>query len=81
MTWKEAHAQCPPGVIPACHNAEETVTISGPAETVNNFVAELQAKGVFAREVKTAGVAFHSYFMKAVAPELKKRLEEVYIIL
>lgn len=23
-------AQCPQGVVPACHNAEDTVTVSGP---------------------------------------------------
>lgn len=30
LTWKECIAQCPQGVVPACHNAEDTVTISGP---------------------------------------------------
>lgn len=80
LTWDEAQKTCPPGVVPACHNAEKTVTISGPVDDVNKFVAELQAKGTFAREVKTAGVAFHSHFMKAIAPELKKKLEKVSII-
>lgn len=30
LTWEECIAQCPQGVVPACHNAEDTVTISGP---------------------------------------------------
>jgi len=30
LTWEECKAQCPQGVVPACHNAEDTVTISGP---------------------------------------------------
>lgn len=71
---------CPPGVMPACHNAEDTVTISGPAEAVGVFVKQLQEKGIFAREVNTGGYAFHSYFMKAVAPQLKKKLETVSLI-
>nr|KAG5704186.1 hypothetical protein BaRGS_009716 [Batillaria attramentaria] len=77
LTWEEAYEMCPPGVMPACHNAEDTVTISGPAEAVGKFVKKLQGKGIFAREVNTGGYAFHSYFMKAVAPELKKRLDQV----
>lgn len=30
LTWEECTAQCPVGVVPACHNSEDTVTISGP---------------------------------------------------
>ena len=30
LTWAECKAQCPEGVVPACHNSEDTVTISGP---------------------------------------------------
>lgn len=30
LTWQECIAQCPQGVVPACHNAEDTVTVSGP---------------------------------------------------
>lgn len=33
LTWEECIAQCPQGVVPACHNAEDTVTISGPQVT------------------------------------------------
>ena len=29
MTWDEAIARCPDGVVPACHNAHDTITISG----------------------------------------------------
>ncbi|MEQ2203531.1 hypothetical protein XENOCAPTIV_000317, partial [Xenoophorus captivus] len=30
LTWEECISQCPQGVVPACHNAEDSVTISGP---------------------------------------------------
>lgn len=30
MTWEQCIERCPQGVVPACHNAEDTVTISGP---------------------------------------------------
>lgn len=77
LTWEECKAQCPEGVVPACHNAEDTVTISGPQDAVHQFVLELKDKGVFAKEVRSAGVAFHSYFMASIAPALLAALKKV----
>ena len=77
LTWKEAQEQCPPGVVPACHNAEDTVTISGPSDAVKLFVSDLKARDIFAKEVNSAGVAFHSYYMKGIAPALKNALDKV----
>lgn len=77
MTWEEAGRRCPKGIVPACHNSRDTVTISGPASDVATFVAELQKEGVFAREVDSAGNAFHSYFMDQAAPNLRKHLAKV----
>ncbi|XP_041363356.1 fatty acid synthase-like [Gigantopelta aegis] len=77
LTWEEAKVQCPEGVVPACHNAEDTVTISGPAEAVSKFVQELKKKEVFAKEVQSAGVAFHSHYMVEIAPVLKAALDKV----
>ena len=81
LSWEETLAQCPPGIVPACHNSEESVTVSGPVEGVRLFVESLKEKGIFAREVQSAGVAFHSYFMKDVAPELKMALDKVWLYL
>lgn len=77
LTWRECMAQCPQGVVPACHNAEDTVTISGPKEAVSKFVSELKEQGVFAKEVRSAGVAFHSYYMASIAPTLLAALKKV----
>nr|XP_023678449.1 fatty acid synthase isoform X2 [Paramormyrops kingsleyae] len=77
LTWEECKAQCPQGVVPACHNAEDTVTISGPQEAVSQFVAQLKQSGVFAKEVRSAGVAFHSYYMASIAPALLSALKKV----
>nr|XP_006635198.2 PREDICTED: fatty acid synthase isoform X1 [Lepisosteus oculatus] len=79
LTWEECKAQCPQGVVPACHNAEDTVTISGPQEEVSTFVAQLKESGVFAKEVRSAGVAFHSYYMAAIAPSLLEALKKVIV--
>lgn len=77
LTWSEAKARCPDGVVPACHNSIDTVTISGPLDAVSKFVAELKNEGIFAREVQSGGVAFHSYFMAQIAPALKEKLQKV----
>jgi len=77
MTWDEAHRRCPEGIIPACHNSMDTVTVSGPADAINKFVDELQSEGVFAKAVHSGGVAFHSYYMSQTAPALLHRLQQV----
>ncbi|XP_041830190.1 fatty acid synthase isoform X2 [Melanotaenia boesemani] len=77
LTWEECMAQCPQGVVPACHNAEDTVTVSGPQEAVSLFVSALKQQGVFAKEVRSAGVAFHSHYMSAIGPTLLAALKKV----
>ncbi|NXX48511.1 FAS synthase, partial [Tricholaema leucomelas] len=77
LTWEECKQSCPPNVVPACHNSEDTVTISGPLDAVNAFVAKLKKDGVFAKEVRSAGVAFHSYYMESIAPALLSALKKV----
>uniref|UniRef100_A0ABI7YC33 Fatty acid synthase n=1 Tax=Felis catus TaxID=9685 RepID=A0ABI7YC33_FELCA len=77
LSWEECKQRCPPGVVPACHNSEDTVTISGPQAEVAAFVAELKREGVFAKEVRTGGMAFHSYFMDSIAPTLLQALKKV----
>jgi len=77
MTWEEAHRRCPEGVVPACHNSLDSVTVSGPAHAVTAFIAELQKEGVFAKAVNSAGIAFHSSCMLNAAPAFRQRLQEV----
>lgn len=77
LTWEEARKRCPEGVIPACHNAEDSVTVSGPADAVAKLVAELKAENVFAREVNSLDVAFHSPQMQSIGPSLRQALEKV----
>src|SRR5690606_21256266 len=70
-------ARCPPGIVTACHNSEDSTTISGPYELTMKFVAELTAEGIFAREVKSCGVAFHSPFVCPIGPSLLEKLRDV----
>ncbi|XP_049271367.1 fatty acid synthase [Rhipicephalus sanguineus] len=77
MTWDEATKRCPCDVHPACHNAEDSVTVSGRAEAVADFVAELRKENGFVREVDSLGVAFHCKEMDSVAPALLEELQKV----
>lgn len=75
LSWEEAKKRCPPGIFPACHNSEDSVTISGPPDAINKFVAELTAENIFAKAVKSSGCAFHSKYIAEAGPKLKKSLE------
>lgn len=44
---------------------------------MNEFVEQLKQEGVFAKEVRTGGLAFHSYFMEGIAPTLLQALKKV----
>ncbi|XP_023507490.1 fatty acid synthase isoform X2 [Equus przewalskii] len=77
LSWEECKQRCPPGVVPACHNSKDTVTISGPQAAVSEFVEQLKQEGVFAKEVRTGGLAFHSYFMDSISHTLLQALKKV----
>ncbi|XP_075559945.1 fatty acid synthase-like [Dermacentor variabilis] len=79
LTWAEARRRCPPGVYPACHNAEDSVTVSGTAEAVENMVAQLQAENIFAREVNSLGVALHSKHIESIGPAFQEALKKVIL--
>lgn len=44
---------------------------------MEKFVATLTAEGTFARRVNSSGVAFHSKYIAAAAPLLRRSLERV----
>ncbi|KAJ2944093.1 hypothetical protein O0L34_g18059 [Tuta absoluta] len=77
LSWEECERRLPPGVFPACHNAADSVTISGPPADIEKVVGELSAEGVFARRVASSGVAFHSKYIAPAAPLLRASLERV----
>ncbi|OTF78648.1 fatty acid synthase-like protein, partial [Euroglyphus maynei] len=77
LTWKEAKARCPSGVVPACHNSQDSVTISGVYDTTKKFVEQLKSENIFAREVKSCNIGFHCHFMEEIAPSLLEKLQEI----
>ncbi|XP_011870702.1 PREDICTED: fatty acid synthase-like [Vollenhovia emeryi] len=77
LSWEEAKKMCPPDIIPACHNAANSVTISGPIDSMHKFVQKLKSKDIFARMVKSSGFAFHSKYIASAGPKLRASLEKI----
>lgn len=61
----------------ACHNSSDSCTISGPAEKVKSFVAELKSKNYFAKEVAVSDIAYHSRYIADMGPNMFKRLKKI----
>lgn len=77
LSWESCAARCPAELVPACHNSADNVTVSGPVEAVERFAADLTAEGIFARRVNSSGFAFHSKYIAAAAPMLRRSLERI----
>ncbi|XP_061706492.1 fatty acid synthase-like [Cydia pomonella] len=77
LSWEDAVRRCPADVEPACHNSADSVTVSGPPASIEKFVAELTAEGIFARRVNSSGVAFHSSYVAGAAPQSLERLTQL----
>nr|QDK64693.1 fatty acid synthase [Macrobrachium nipponense] len=77
LTVEEAEKRCRDGVIVACHNAHDSVTMSGPKEAIDSIIEELSAEGIFCRGVRSEGVAFHHPSLKAAAPRLLEELQKI----
>lgn len=77
MTWEEAKMQCPDGIVPACHNAAQSVTISGAADMMSSFVEKVKVTGGFVREVDSNGIPFHSPHLKKAGKAYLAALQKV----
>lgn len=77
LSWEETKARVPPEIVAACHNSADSVTISGPPDAISKFVKTLQAEEVFAKEVASSGVAFHSKYIADAGPKLRASLDRI----
>ncbi|CAH0402598.1 unnamed protein product [Chilo suppressalis] len=75
--YQKVKDMLPPEIDVACHNSAESSTVSGPADVMQEFVANLSSKGIFAREVACSNIAYHSRYIAEAGPELLKNLTEV----
>jgi fatty acid synthase, animal type len=77
MSWAQLCEVCPEGIVLACNNARNNVTVSGERAAVQLFVRQLTEKGIDARLINTSGVAFHSPLIEAAYPVFKQALQQV----
>lgn len=80
LSWEETKKRLSPDLIAACHNSEDSVTISGPPTSISEFIKACKADGIFAKEVNSSGFAFHSKYIANAEPKLRQGLEKVCII-
>uniref|UniRef100_A0A8D8XXN1 Fatty acid synthase n=1 Tax=Cacopsylla melanoneura TaxID=428564 RepID=A0A8D8XXN1_9HEMI len=76
LGWDEINRKLPNGIVAACHNSNESVTISGPQDEVRAFAEELRREEVFAKEVDSLGFAFHSPYLTTAAKLLRTKYEK-----
>uniref|UniRef100_A0A915IQV0 Malonyl-CoA:ACP transacylase (MAT) domain-containing protein n=1 Tax=Romanomermis culicivorax TaxID=13658 RepID=A0A915IQV0_ROMCU len=77
LTWQEVQQRLPPSLDAACHNSNDSVTISGAAEDVKKFVEILQSEKIFAKMVNSSGIPFHSRHLKPVAKAMRNYLNKL----
>ncbi|XP_072160811.1 fatty acid synthase [Bemisia tabaci] len=77
LGFRDIVGMLPETIDVACQNSSTSCTISGPTEDVTKFVAELEAKGIFAKSVNVANIAYHSRYIQPAGPILLKYLKEV----
>ncbi|XP_043288036.1 fatty acid synthase [Venturia canescens] len=77
LGWDDTAKRCPPDIFPACYNGADSVTVSGPVDSIAMFVESLKSNDIFAKVVDSSGVAFHSKYIASVGPKLREYLERI----
>lgn len=77
INHKELRDILPQDIDIACHNAADSTTITGPAESVTAFVKTLESQNIFAKEIACSGVPLHSRYIKEMGSMLMIQLSEI----
>lgn len=67
----------PPSIDIGCHNSEDNVTLSGPADEMESYLETLKKQNIFVRTVNSNGIAYHSRMVKRQAAFVQKFIEKV----
>lgn len=79
LSWEEINKRLPDGIIAACYNSADNVTISGLRDATLKFAETLKKEGIFVRSVDSLGFAFHSPYIQKLIPELKPYYAKVVL--
>lgn len=77
LNWEEVKKICFHDITPACHNSADLVTVSGPFVSVKKFVEMLKSKNIFAKMIKSCGVAFHSKYIAPAESKFRASLDMI----
>lgn len=77
LGWEETQKLCPPEITLACDNAPDSVTVSGPLESIERFVMQMQTRKVFVKMIDSFEVAFHSKHVQEAGKLFLQKLEEI----
>lgn len=71
----------PPTIDVGCHNSEDNVTLSGPADDMEKYLETLKKRNIFVRTVNSNGIAYHSRMVRRQADFVKKFIDKVNLFL
>jgi fatty acid synthase len=77
LSWDETIKRCPEGIVAACHNGSDSVTISGLYDNMIKFIEQLRSENIFVRQVTGGDFPYHSPFMNTVSSQLLEALNKV----
>ncbi|KAL5273397.1 hypothetical protein ACFFRR_000250 [Megaselia abdita] len=77
LGFKELQPLLPDDVFPACHNAWNSCTVSGPVDSIIKFADDMMKKGIVAHILNTSRIGFHTPFTYHLKPILLDHLKKV----
>lgn len=77
LSLEDVERMCLSDVVPACHNSANSVTVSGPIESIRAFVDELKKRNIFVKLVNSSGFAFHTKNIAPAGAKLRASLDEI----
>lgn len=77
LSYTQIKDRVPHTIDIACHNSNNSSTLSGPNADVNAFVKELVAENIFAKEVPCSNIPYHSRYIAEMGSKLLAKLKEI----
>lgn len=77
LGYRELEPYLPKDIFPACHNAWNSCTVSGPVDSIEKFAEKLKQKNIVAHILNTSRIGFHTPFTYHLKPILLDHLKKV----
>jgi len=77
MNHVKLEEMMPENIDIACHNGEDSSTISGPVDSIYVFIDKLKEDKIFVKEVACSGVPLHSRYITEMGQNLHEKLKQI----